>query len=101
MRQDPKLTADDVKEENPAPSPGLSYKQIIEQKAGKLNKSEERYRKMIEEVEDYAIFMLDKNGIIQNWNKGAEKIKGYKEEEIIGKNFWIFYTEEDQNAGLP
>jgi PAS domain S-box-containing protein len=45
--------------------------------------------------------LLDKNGIIQNWNKGAEKIKGYKAEEVIGRNFSIFYTPEDQKAGIP
>ncbi|WP_130735000.1 ATP-binding protein [Flavobacterium sp. J27] len=51
--------------------------------------------KMIEEVQDYAIILLDKNGNIQNWNLGAEKIKGYKPHEIIGKNFSLFYTPED------
>lgn len=56
---------------------------------------------MIEEVEDYAILMLDDQGIIINWNKGAEKIKGYTEEEIVGKHFRIFYTPADQAAGLP
>ena len=59
------------------------------------------YHKMVEEVEDYAILMLDKNGIIVNWNKGAEKIKGYKDGEIIGRHFRIFYTQEDQDARLP
>ena len=66
-----------------------------------LRKSEERYHKMIEEVEDYAILLLSKEGIIQNWNKGAEKIKGYKEHEIIGKNFKVFYLPKDQENGLP
>lgn len=66
-----------------------------------LQRSEERYHKMIEEVEDYAIILLDKNGVIQNWNKGAEKIKGYKEEEIVGRNFSTFYLPEDRAAGLP
>lgn len=66
-----------------------------------LRKSEERYHKMIEEVEDYAILLMDKSGIIQNWNRGAEKIKGYKEEEIVGKNFRVFYLPEDQERGLP
>jgi PAS domain S-box-containing protein len=66
-----------------------------------LKKSEERYHKMIDEVEDYAIVLLDKNGIIQNWNKGAEKIKGYKDFEIVGKSFRSFYREEDRIAGLP
>ncbi|HJW16650.1 MAG TPA: PAS domain S-box protein [Flavisolibacter sp.] len=66
-----------------------------------LKKSEERYHKMIEEVEDYAIVLLDKNGIIQNWNKGAEKIKGYSEEDILGRSFSIFYRDVDRNAKLP
>jgi PAS domain S-box-containing protein len=61
-----------------------------------LKKSEERYHKMVEEVEDYAIILLDKDGTILNWNKGAEKIKGYKQEEIVGKNFRLFYTDEDR-----
>jgi PAS domain S-box-containing protein len=56
---------------------------------------------MIEEVEDYAIVLLDRNGIIQNWNRGAEKIKGYKEEEIVGKSFSNFYLQADRERGLP
>ena len=72
----------------------------LKKKNEELKKSEERYHKMIEEVEDYAIILLDTNGIIQNWNKGAEKIKGYKEEEIIGKSFTIFYSKQDQATGL-
>lgn len=71
------------------------------QKNEELRKSEERYYRMIDEVEDYAIFMLDKEGFIQNWNKGAEKIKGYTEAEIIGKNFEIFYVPEDREKGIP
>ncbi|MFI5192520.1 MAG: PAS domain S-box protein [Chitinophagales bacterium] len=66
-----------------------------------LKRSEERYHKMIGEIEDYAILLLDVNGIIQNWNKGAEKIKGYQAEEIIGKNFRIFYLPEDRQKKLP
>jgi PAS domain S-box-containing protein len=66
-----------------------------------LRKSEERYHKMIEEVEDYAIILLDHEGIVRNWNKGAEKIKGYKEEEIIGRSIQEFYLPEDQQSGLP
>lgn len=64
-------------------------------------RSEEQYHKMVEEVEDYAILLLDSDGMIRNWNKGAEKIKGYKEEEIVGRHFRVFYTPEDQAAGLP
>jgi len=55
-----------------------------------------RYQKMVEEIEDYAILILDENGFIENWNKGAEKLKGYKANEIIGRNFSIFYSEQDQ-----
>src|SRR5688572_15881499 len=60
-----------------------------------------RFQKMVQEIEDYAILLLDSDGNIENWNKGAEKIKGYKASEIIGKNFSIFYTPEDKAAGLP
>ena len=66
-----------------------------------LQNNEDRYHKMIEEVEDYAILFMDRNGIIQNWNKGAEKIKGYKDYEIIGKSFRLFYLPEDNQRGLP
>jgi PAS domain S-box-containing protein len=66
-----------------------------------LRESEERYQKMIEEVQDYAILLLDIEGNIQNWNKGAEKIKGYSEKEIIGKNFRIFYQDSDRQDLLP
>ena len=68
---------------------------------GALRQSEERYHRMIAEVEDYAIILLSKDGIIQNWNKGAEKIKGYSEAEIIGKSFKVFYSPDDQASGLP
>lgn len=64
-------------------------------------RSEMRYQKMIEEIEDYAIFLLDEKGNVLDWNEGAEKIKGYKREEIIGKNFRIFYRPEDRDQGLP
>jgi len=66
-----------------------------------LKVSEERYPKMVEEVQDYAILLLDPEGNILNWNKGAQRIKGYTEEEILGKNIRIFYIEDDRNAHLP
>ncbi|SFF09988.1 PAS domain S-box-containing protein [Chitinophaga sp. CF118] len=71
------------------------------QKSYQLKNSEERYHKMVDEVEDYAIIMIDQDGFIQNWNKGAEKIKGYKEAEILGKHFRIFYLQEDQQKKVP
>lgn len=66
-----------------------------------ITNAEELYHKMVEEVEDYAILMLDSQGIIRNWNKGARRIKGYTEEEIVGNHFRVFYTKEDRDAGLP
>jgi len=66
-----------------------------------LQKSEERYHLMVDEVQEYAILYLNPNGIVENWNAGAEKIKGYKADEIIGKYFAVFYTEEDQINNLP
>ncbi len=73
----------------------------LQEKNEELRKSEERYHRMVEEVEDYAIILLDRKGTILNWNRGAEKIKGYKDEEIIGQNFEVFYPEEDRRNGLP
>jgi PAS domain S-box-containing protein len=66
-----------------------------------LRKSEERYHKMIAEVQDYAIILLDREGNIEDWNTGAEYIKGYTADEIIGKNFRIFYTQSDRDQKLP
>jgi PAS domain S-box-containing protein len=66
-----------------------------------LRQSEERFRLLIEGVVDYAIYMLDPDGIISSWNAGAEAIKGYTAAEIIGKHFSRFYTQEDLQAGKP
>jgi PAS domain S-box-containing protein len=62
---------------------------------------EGRYRLLIEAVIDYAIFLLDPSGIVTTWNSGAQRVKGYTADEIIGQHFSSFYTEEDQKAGLP
>jgi PAS domain S-box-containing protein len=67
----------------------------------KLRQSEDRYHLLVNEIADYAIIRLDNNGIISSWNKGAEKMKGYTEDEIIGKHFSVFYTEEDKKKGVP
>jgi PAS domain S-box-containing protein len=66
-----------------------------------LKESEERYHNMVEEVEDYSILLLDKDGLIQNWNKGVKKIKGYDADEILGKNFSLFYPPEARGNKLP
>lgn len=59
------------------------------------------HKRMIEEIQDYAIILLDIDGTILSWNIGAEKIKGYKEHEILGQNFRLFYMPQDRQAGLP
>jgi PAS domain S-box-containing protein len=69
--------------------------------ADKLLESERQFRLLVEGVTDYAIFMLDRNGYVTNWNAGAQRIKGYRADEIIGRHFSIFYTPEDRAAGLP
>jgi PAS domain S-box-containing protein len=66
-----------------------------------VQQSEERFRLMVESMEDCAIFMLDPEGRVTSWNKGAERIKGFRHEEIIGEPLTRFYTAEDQAQGLP
>ena len=66
-----------------------------------LRQSEERFRLLVEEVRDYAIFVLDPEGRINSWNLGAQQLKGYREEEILGKHFSMFYPEADRKAGKP
>ena len=63
--------------------------------------SEERFALLVESVLDYAIFMLDPEGIVQTWNSGAERLKGYAPSEIIGRSYATFYPEEDRQARLP
>jgi len=66
-----------------------------------LRLSEERFRLLVQGVTDYAIYMLDPQGIVTNWNAGAERIKGYSADEIVGHHFSRFYTEEDRANGAP
>jgi PAS domain S-box-containing protein len=66
-----------------------------------LRVSEERFRLLVNGVEDYAIFMLDPTGHVVSWNTGAERIKGYTAEEIIGRHFSRFYPREDIESGKP
>ena len=67
----------------------------------KVRQAEERFRLMVESIRDYAIFMLDPNGCIMTWNKGAERLKQYSADEIIGQHFSKFYPPEDLAAGKP
>ena len=66
-----------------------------------IQQSEERFRLLVESMQDYAIFMLDPEGRVTSWNTGAEKIEGFRHEEIIGEPFARFYTAEDQAQRLP
>lgn len=85
-----------------------NLEKILEERTAELRKqntelknSEERYHKMVEEVKDYAILLLDRDGTVMNWNQGAERIKGYREDEIVGRNFRVFYRKSDQDDRLP
>jgi PAS domain S-box-containing protein len=66
-----------------------------------LKKSEERYRLLVDGIKDYAIYKLSPDGIIESWNEGAKRLKGYTEKEIIGKHFSIFYPEDKKAEGFP
>lgn len=77
------------------------YEFDLRELALKSQKLRNIYQIFISEVTDYAIIVLDENGIIIDWNPGARKIKGYKYEEIVGNHFSVFYPEEDKNNMLP
>lgn len=66
-----------------------------------LDDSARQFELLLQSVVDYAIYMLDADGYVRSWNPGGERIKGYREDEIIGRHFSIFYTQEDRDAGLP
>jgi len=65
------------------------------------NSENDRYRLLVDAITDYAIYMLDPDGIITNWNAGAQRLKGYAAEEIVGQHFSRFYLPEDRSDGLP
>ncbi len=77
------------------------HQKKLKQAAKELRESEERNRLIINNAKDYAIFMTDKDGYILSWNEGVQEIKGYADEEIIGKHISMFYTERDRNLGEP
>ena len=80
-----------------APKP-TDHNDLIMNKTEKL---QQLHEKMIAEIQDYAIILLDLDGTILTWNKGAESIKGYKANEILGQNFRIFYLPRDREEKLP
>jgi PAS domain S-box-containing protein len=76
----------------------ITERQVAQQT---LRETARQFRTLIGGVTDYALFMLDPNGLVVNWNPGAERIKGYSADEIIGQHFSRFYTDRDRAAGLP
>ena len=76
---------------------------LSERKAAEeaLRHSQEQFRLLVQGVTDYAIYFLDPSGHVSNWNLGAQRIKGYRPEEIIGRHFSTFYTEEEREQGVP
>ncbi|SDR16059.1 PAS domain S-box protein [Natronobacterium texcoconense] len=79
------------------------YYDVTERKESEraLRESEQRFRSLVDAVEEYAIFMLDTDGRIVSWNDGAAEIKGYDETDILGDHFSKFYTQSDREAGVP
>ena len=66
-----------------------------------LRESERRFHLLVQGIIDYAIYMLDPSGVVTNWNEGAQRMKGYAPDEIVGEHFSCFYTDEDRAAGAP
>jgi PAS domain S-box-containing protein len=85
----------------------ISYAKITRDLSGQratqqaLRESEARFRLLVQGVSDYAIYMLSPEGVVTNWNDGAQRIKGYTEEEVLGIHFSRFYTETDRVRGIP
>ncbi len=82
---------------------GVAFEDVTDRKIAErtLQESEERYRLLVQGVQEYAIFQLDPTGHVVSWNAGAQRLKGYTAEEIIGKHFSIFYPPEDQLDEKP
>src|SRR5918994_161033 len=86
-------------EEQPVEPPANNERQ--RQTEGILHRSEDHFQLLAQGRRDYAIFMLDPQGRVVSWNPGAEHIKGYQEEEILGQHFSVFHTEDDVEQGHP
>ena len=67
----------------------------------RTRRSDDEFRLLVQGVKDYAIYLLSKDGVVTTWNPGAQRIKGYQAEEIIGKNFACFYRPQDIQDGRP
>jgi PAS domain S-box-containing protein len=77
------------------------FAHLLDREARVLRESEQRFRLLVQSVTDYAIFMLDREGRVANWNAGAARIKGYSAQEIVGQHFSRFYTDDDRSSGVP
>src|SRR5216684_2464794 len=82
---------------------GVAFENVTDRKHAEdaLRESEERFRLLIQGIQEYALFQLDPRGRVVSWNAGAERLKGYRAEEIIGKHFSLFYPREDVIRGTP
>jgi diguanylate cyclase (GGDEF)-like protein/PAS domain S-box-containing protein len=90
-------------DENGQPCLGVVARDVSARREAEegLIASEHRFELLVSSITDYAVYMLDPDGVVSNWNPGAQRFKGYASEEIIGKNFECFYTKEDRDAGRP
>ncbi|WP_420474521.1 EAL domain-containing protein [Noviherbaspirillum sp. ST9] len=79
----------------------IGFGAVLEKSRRALRESEERFRLLVQGTHDVAVFFLSPTGVIESWNEGAQRIKGYTEDEMLGKHFSIFYTEEERAAGVP
>src|SRR5258707_2583470 len=82
---------------------GVTFENVTDRNLAErtLRESEERFRLLVQGVQEYAIFQLDPFGQVVTWNSGAERLKGYRAEEILGKHFSVFYPPEDVTSGKP
>ncbi|MET0261869.1 MAG: PAS domain S-box protein, partial [Rariglobus sp.] len=78
-----------------------NLEQLVVARTAEVAAGEERFRLMVDQVQDYAIYMLDCDGLVASWNEGAQRAKGYHADEILGHHFSCFYDESDQAAGKP
>lgn len=78
-----------------------TLEQRVEERSAALERSQTQFRLLVQGVTDYAIYMLDDQGHVTSWNAGAQRIKGYTPDEIIGQHFSSFYEEQDRAAGEP
>jgi len=88
-----------ISDESPALDTVVTRDEVAVPAIESLRLSEERFRLIVESVKDYAIFMLDPRGFVISWNIGAERIKGYRAKDIVGRHFSQFYPMEDVRAG--